>query len=71
MVARSQMKKPVTGAEGLVGEIGKARSKIDPEGEIYIHGEIWIAESDEKIKKGEKVEILSVAHLKVKVKKIS
>jgi len=71
MVARSQMKKPVTGAEGLVGEIGVANSTIDPEGEIYIHGEIWTAESDEKIKKGEKVEILSVAHLKVKVRKIS
>jgi len=71
MVARSQMKKPVTGVEGLVGEIGVANSTIDPEGEIYIHGEIWTAESDEKIEKGEKVEILSVAHLKAKVRKIS
>jgi len=71
MVAKSQMKKPVTGAEGLVGEIGVANSTIDPEGDIYIHGEIWTAESDEKIEKGEKVEILSVAHLKAKVRKIS
>lgn len=71
MVAKSQMKKPVTGAEGLVGEIGVANSTINPEGDIYIHGEIWTAESDEKIEKGEKVEILSVAHLKVKVRKIS
>ncbi len=71
MVARSQLKKPVTGAEGLVGEIGVANSAIDPEGEIYIHGEIWTAECNEKIEKGEKVEILSVAHLKVKVRKIS
>lgn len=71
LVAKSQMKKPVTGAEGLVGEIGVANSTINPEGDIYIHGEIWTAECDEKIEKGEKVEILSVAHLKVKVKKIS
>ena len=71
MVVESQRKKPVTGKEGLIGEIGVANTPIDPIGEVFVHGEIWYAESDEKIEKGDKIEILSVDGMKLKVKKVS
>ena len=65
-----QMKKPTTGREGLVGEIGVVRSRIDPEGQITVRGEIWMAFCEETLEAGEKVRVLEVVGLKVKVEKV-
>jgi membrane-bound serine protease (ClpP class) len=65
-----QMKKPTTGREGLVGEVGVVRSRIDPEGQIAVRGEIWTAFCDEAVEAGEKVRVLEVVGLKVKVEKV-
>ena len=72
MTYRSQIKKPTTGREGLVGEQGITIEVLNPEGTIEVHGEIWNAIAKEKIKKGQKVEITEVDpnHLIVKVKPI-
>ena len=64
------MSKPISGEEGLIGEIGVAETPISPEGRVFIHGEIWKAESDLPIKKKEKVEVVKVEGLMVKVKKV-
>jgi membrane-bound serine protease (ClpP class) len=71
MVVRVLRRKPTTGKRGLVGEIASAKSKITPGkvGSVFIHGEFWDAVSEEEIKRGEEVEILSVEGLKLKVKK--
>lgn len=60
---------PVSGKEGLVGETGVANTDISNEGKVFIGGEYWDAWSDESIKAGEKVEVLEVHGLKLKVKK--
>ncbi len=39
---RSQV---MTGKAGLVGEIGKALSDLDPDGKVLVHGEYWDARS--------------------------
>lgn len=70
MGIRAQRRQPTTGREGLVGERGVAITNIDPEGKVNLHGEIWSAESDRKIKKGEKVRVVKVEGLQVKVVKI-
>jgi len=57
---RAHMKKVYTGKEGLVGEIGVAKSDIKPEGKVFVHGEIWDAEAAENIPKGAKVKVLEV-----------
>ncbi|HID95227.1 MAG TPA: nodulation protein NfeD [Candidatus Latescibacteria bacterium] len=69
MGLRAQRRKPATGAEGLVGTTGVALTRIAPEGKVSIHGEIWRARSDEKIKKGEEVVVVGVEHLKLRVSK--
>jgi len=69
MGLRAQRRKPATGKEGLIGEIGVAETDIDPEGEVSIHGEIWKAVADEKIGKGTNIKATAVKHLKLKVKK--
>jgi membrane-bound serine protease (ClpP class) len=66
---RIQMKKPTTGREGMVGEIGVVRSRIDPEGQIAVRGEIWTATCDQVVEVGEKVRVIGVAGLKLRVEK--
>jgi membrane-bound serine protease (ClpP class) len=67
---KAQKKKIATGQEGIVGEKGTAISNLNPEGEVKVHGEIWIAESLEgNIKKGSNVLVAEIQNLKLKVKK--
>lgn len=60
-------KKVVTGDEALVGMIAEALEDFDGEGRIELLGELWLAESSEIIKKGEKVIITSRNGLKLLV----
>ncbi len=64
-------KKPISGAEGLLYEIGAANTDIEKEGKVFIDGEYWDAWSDEPIKAGEKVKVLEMKGLKLKVTKIT
>jgi membrane-bound serine protease (ClpP class) len=66
----ARLKKPTTGMEGLVGEVGIASTPIALEGKVSIHGEFWNVISDQNIEKGEKVQVIGVDNLKLKVKKI-
>jgi membrane-bound serine protease (ClpP class) len=66
-VLKSRKKRPKVGAEELIGEITKAETEISEEGgTVKIRGELWNArtiEGGEKIKKGEKVKIVSLEGL--------
>jgi membrane-bound serine protease (ClpP class) len=66
----ARLKKPTTGMEGLIGEVGIASTPIAPEGKVSIHGEFWNVISDQNIEKGEKAQVIGVTNLKLKVKKI-
>ena len=69
---KAQRRKPATGPEGIIGEIGRTLTKLSPSGEITVHGEFWKAESLEgEIKKGESVEVIDISNLKLKVKKVN
>lgn len=67
---KARLSKPTTGMEGLIGEIGTASTPIAPEGKVSIHGEFWDVISDQNIERGEKVQVIGVTNLKLKVKKI-
>jgi len=70
MAIRTRLKKPTTGIEGLVGRIGVAESDFRPDGQVAVYGEIWSAESEDKIKKGDKVEVMKVDKLRLTVRKV-
>jgi membrane-bound serine protease (ClpP class) len=36
-------RKPATGREGLVGAVGTVRKELDPDGVVYVFGELWQA----------------------------
>ncbi|UVT15488.1 MAG: nodulation protein NfeD [Nitrospira sp.] len=60
-------RRPVTGAEGMIGSIGIARTDLNPRGQITLQGEIWEAISQTPIRQGEAAEVMSVEGLTVKV----
>lgn len=71
LAVRAHIRKVYTGKEGLMGEIGLAQTDLDPEGKVFVHGEIWNAESFEKIPKGTKVKVTQVFdNLKIRVTKL-
>jgi membrane-bound serine protease (ClpP class) len=69
-VFRAHRRQPATGREGLVGQAGVARTRLNPDGLIFIRGEIWNATCVEGAEPGEQVQVTSVAGLKLKVKKL-
>ena len=70
LAVKAYRSKPATGSEGLVGSEGIANTDITREGGmISLHGEIWKAQSDDTITKGNRVIVESVKGLIVKVKK--
>lgn len=67
---KAQRRKPVTGVEGIIGEIGEVISDLEPAGQIRVHGELWNAESPEgPVSKGVKVVVTGVSNLKLIVRK--
>lgn len=69
LAVKAQRRKPTTGKEGLLGSTGIVKSKIDPQGKVFIHGEYWDATSDEMIPEDTQVEVLEVKDIGIKVKK--
>jgi membrane-bound serine protease (ClpP class) len=67
---KAQLARPTTGAEGIVGEIGVAKTRLAPEGKVFVHGEWWNAYADEGIEPEEKVRVLKNEGLKLKVERV-
>jgi len=61
--------RPRGGADGLLGEIGVVKERIDPEGWVFVHGESWRARAAEQIEPGESIEVEDIQGLILKVKK--
>jgi membrane-bound serine protease (ClpP class) len=69
---RVQKLRPVTGAELLVGRQGVVRSSLDPEGTVWVAGELWTAVGgDAPLVEGEQVEVVAVEGLRLRVRRSS
>jgi membrane-bound serine protease (ClpP class) len=68
----AQKAKVISGKEAVIGTIGTAQTNIsEEEGIVYAAGEEWSAYTEgEKIKKGEKVRIVGIDGVRIKVEKI-
>ncbi len=63
-------RRQISGAEGMVGMVGKVTESLDPEGTVKIKGEYWKAEViGGAIEKGEDVEVVGIKGLNLEVKK--
>jgi len=66
---RARKARPTTGAYGLIGKVGEARSDLKPDGNVWVNGEWWNARSEEPLEAGAKVEVLGVKGLTLVVRK--
>lgn len=65
---RAQFRKRATGSDGMLGETGTARTDVNPDGgTVYVHGEFWNAASEKLIKSGNKVRVVGVDGMTLKV----
>jgi len=67
LVYLSHKKKSITGPEGMIGEVGVAKTDIQNEGKVLVHGEYWTASSARPIPAGSKVRVVKVQGLKLEV----
>jgi membrane-bound serine protease (ClpP class) len=67
LVFKAQVRRPVTGAMGLVGEIGVVKKALTPEGKVFVHGELWQARARDPIAEGTKVQVIAVKGLVIEV----
>jgi membrane-bound serine protease (ClpP class) len=69
---RALGRRPMLGAPGLIGQVGRARSRLAPEGQVTVQGEIWRAVADgEPIDEGAPVRIVDVQGLTLRVAKVA
>jgi len=68
---KARRNKVTTGTQGLIGEIAVARTPLDPEGKVFVHGELWNAISPVPVQIGEQVRVRSVAELKLQVEPVA
>ena len=66
---RARRNKVVTGEQGLIGAIGEARTDIDPEGKVFVLGEIWNAHAPSRVGMGDHVVVRKVEGLELEVEK--
>jgi membrane-bound serine protease (ClpP class) len=60
-------RKVITGGEGMINELGVARTDLAPEGRVLVHGEVWEARADQPIPTGSRVRVREVEGLKLVV----
>lgn len=66
---QAQRQRPVTGAEALIGVLGRVRTPVTPDapGQIDVRGEIWRAESTVPLGAGDSVRVTAVDGLTLTV----
>ena len=69
IAVRTLRRPPVTGVQGLVGQVGVTRSRLAPTGDVFVQGELWkaVAEGGE-IQEGARVRVVGVENLTLRVK---
>ncbi len=67
---RALYQRSSTGYSGLIGQVAVARSPLAPEGQVFIHGELWRAVAEDgAVAEGESVKVTAVEGLTLKVRK--
>jgi len=68
---RARKNKIVTGAQGLVGEVGTAQTALAPAGKVFVHGELWDAISSTNVPAGSRIVVRQVEGLRLQVDPVS
>jgi membrane-bound serine protease (ClpP class) len=69
IVVKARRNKVLTGPEGMIGELGIARTALELEGQVLVRGEYWDAVAASPVPAGAQVRVSGVAGLKLRVEK--
>lgn len=61
LVFKAHIAKPLTGAQGLMDEIGVVKETIAPQGKVLVHGELWKATASAPLAVGTRVRVVKFA----------
>ena len=67
LALRARRNKSLMGGEGMIDEIGQARTALAPGGKVFVHGEYWDAESSSPVESGAQVRVVAVEGMKLRV----
>lgn len=67
LVLRAHKNPVVTGTHAMIGEIGIARTAVDGDGKVFVHGELWNAMAANSIPEGARVRVRGVEGMRVVV----
>ncbi|TVP93079.1 MAG: nodulation protein NfeD [Thioalkalivibrio sp.] len=59
--------KPTIGREEMIGMVGEAREDFDRSGRVYVHSELWTAETTAPVEDGQKVRVVGLDGLRLRV----
>jgi len=71
LVIKARRNKVITGEQGMIDAIGEARTSLEPAGKVFVRGEYWDAVADEPVPAGERVRVVEVEGMVLKVKPCS
>ncbi len=69
-VLGAQKRAPTTGMEALIGAMAEVRTPLNPDGSVFLNGELWRARSDDRseIPAGTLVEIIAIQGFQLRVR---
>lgn len=67
---KARRNKVVTGAQGLVGEMGQAQTALSPRGKVFVHGELWDAVASSNVPAGQSVIVRRIDGLQLQVEPV-
>jgi membrane-bound serine protease (ClpP class) len=70
-VVSTYRRRPTTGLEGIIDEVGEAMEDLAPSGKIFVRGEIWEARKvgEGEVRKDDRVRVTAASGLRLTVKK--
>jgi len=60
IVLKARRSRVTTGQEGMIGEIGVARTALGPDGKVFVHGELWNATARASIAEGARIRVAGI-----------
>jgi membrane-bound serine protease (ClpP class) len=68
-IGRTFLRKQTAGVSELIGMVGRAETRLAPEGRVFVRGEYWTARSAEEIPAGATVEVTAVRGMRLRVRR--
>ncbi len=69
-VLRAQLRKGLTGEEGIVGETGLATTDVHQEGKVRVQGILWEASAEQLIPAGSRIRVTAASGIRLTVEQI-